>query len=234
MNKNNRSLKQTYLTSLSQLSDSISCRIDTYMENANSDINKLDELLKLILDNNIDNKTTAFTCQYKEDVFSTIESLKGQIKNISRLKQYLKYKTEINRKPKNEFKIGDVLNRIKLLTKEELEDNFCTLESKLKISAETKIRGRATSLVQVLLIHIINACHAYNKCKGRIYLIISQDENNTIIQIHDNAEKSSDFHESFIKTDIYMSYMIVKNEFDGIVWFESEETGTSFFVSFPT
>jgi C4-dicarboxylate-specific signal transduction histidine kinase len=230
MNNNNRSLKQTYLTSLSQLSENISSRIDKYMDNADRDIKKIDNLVNLIFEDTNDLENNQI--DYKEDLTSTICSLKSQFKNVSRLKQYLKYKTELSKKAKNEFKIGDVINRIKLLTKDELEENFCKLKIIMKISQDTLIRGHATSLVQVLLIHIINACHAYKNSEGNIYFFISKEDNNIILQIHDDAEKSTEFHESFIKTDIYMSYMLIKNEFNGTVWFESQNNGTSFFISF--
>ena len=72
------------------------------------------------------------------------------------------------------------------------------------------------------------------KNPGDIELIIDKDINNNLIfEIHDSAFGSKKYHENHNESDIYMSHMLLKSEFNGNIWFETEDNGTSFYISIP-
>ena len=110
-----------------------------------------------------------------------VDTINSHLSSISRIKGSLRKINNTNLSKKGTFKLKDIINRLTLLTDDELRENFCKLVVDIRVEPNYLIRGSATSLVQIILIHVINACHAYKKNSGIIELIISEDKNKNII-----------------------------------------------------
>ena len=148
---------------MSQISSGVFNRIDDYIMDINKNLNNLSSAVKSITVTLIKLLQIPNYIIASSEMESLVNTIKSQISNISRIKEGIHRANNTKSDKKGSFKLKDIVNRIKLLTDDEIRENFCKLVIDFKISSDFQIEGSATSLIQIILIHVINACHAYKK-----------------------------------------------------------------------
>lgn len=147
------------------------------------------------------------------------------------------------------FSPMDVLNRIDILMKHNLKKALVNLQINIEEGAKTAyIKGDINGLIQVIDNIIQNAIYAYNgNPNEKIDLTITKEENMIQFKIQDYGTGISDqvkdkLFKEMITTrgkngtglGLYMSYSMIKGNFKGDMYFESEEgKGTTFYIKVP-
>ena len=178
---------------------------------------------------------------------------------IFKIQQYTAYMSDIITAVKGQavalsenqnetFTVSELLKRVNILMKHEIQNANLTLNVKLNIPEDTSLVGDINSLVQVINNLITNAIQAYNGKKFDVIdLIVSKEVNNLIISVSDNGcgmtdEVKEKLFKSMITTKgkngtglgMFMSYSTVKGHFNGDITFTSEVgKGTTFNVILP-
>lgn len=170
-------------------------------------------------------------CSYMSDIISTVKGQAAQF-NIT---------NSIG------FSIDELLKRVDLLMKHELNRYHCSLSVESHIDRKSEIMGEVSSLVQIFDNIIINSIHAYEGKRGVIEMEIRENEKGILFAIRDHGKGMSKnvkdrLFKSMITTKgkegtglgLYMSYATIKGRFGGDMWFESEEgMGTTFYILIP-
>ncbi|MDD5602469.1 MAG: histidine kinase N-terminal 7TM domain-containing protein [Eubacteriales bacterium] len=171
-------------------------------------------------------------CSYMSDIITTV---KGQT---------VQYNTPFL----FSFTLDELIKRVELLMKHELNKYHCRLNVSSEIDMGTKLDGDISNMIQVFDNLIINAIQAYKGSSGDIDLNIKKDDNSNIVfTIQDYGEGiKEDIKPKLFKEMIttkgkegtglglYISYANVKGRFGGNMWFESKEgEGTTFYISIP-
>ncbi|QRN86864.1 hypothetical protein JR334_05410 [Clostridia bacterium] len=170
-------------------------------------------------------------CSYMSDIISTVKGQAAQFNTTNALG----------------FTIDELLKRVDLLMKHELNRYHCSLEVQSQIDKSFEIVGEVSSLVQIFDNIIINSIQAYEGKRGVIELDISENEKGILFTLKDYGKGMPQnvkdrLFKSMITTKgkegtglgLYMSYATIKGRFGGDMWFESEEgLGTKFFILIP-
>ena len=170
-------------------------------------------------------------CSYMSDIISTVKGLAVQQETSS----------------KNFFTLGELIKRVELLMKHELNVYHVELKISFELDVETRISGGISSLVQIFDNIIINSIHSYSGEHGLIELLIKKENENVMFCFTDYGSGiSKSIRDKLFKQmvttkgnkgtglGLYMSYATIKGNFNGDMWFESEKgTGTKFFISIP-
>lgn len=147
------------------------------------------------------------------------------------------------------FSPMDVLNRIDILMKHNLKKALVDLQIDTEEVTKTAyIKGDINGLIQVIDNIIQNAIYSYNgNPNEKIDLTITKEENMIQFKIQDygvgisNQVKDKLFKEMITTRGkngtglgLYMSYSMIKGNFKGDMYFESEEgKGTTFYIKVP-
>ncbi|NLN65614.1 MAG: HAMP domain-containing histidine kinase [Clostridiaceae bacterium] len=145
------------------------------------------------------------------------------------------------------FTIHELVKRIELLLKHEMLRLNCILNTDIKMDFSTELYGDVNCLVQVFDNIIVNAIQAYEGKKGRIDLVIEEDEGSILFAVRDYAKGIPvTVKEKLLKEMVttkgvegtglgmMISNSIVKARFQGKMWFKSiEGKGTTFYVRIP-
>ena len=168
-----------------------------------------------------------------DKIINIVNSMRNQIRNLGGT-------TNI------EFKISSVLNDVKTITYHEIKKNNSVLEA--NIIDDVSIKGDPTKFGQVLTNLILNSVQAYEEKGGKVIVTIDRTKNNkAIVKIMDFAGGLSKDIAPYIFKNIlttkgtfgtglglYVSYSVIKGEFNGDIVFNTEEgIGTTFIITVP-
>lgn len=170
-------------------------------------------------------------CTYISDI---IRIVKGQIVSTSS-------------RTDESFTINELIDRINILMKYELDVSNCLLSVENNLSYDYKIKGELSALVQVLNNLIQNSINSYEGKGGIITLNIKYIENCFNFSVSDQGVgmsedvKSKIFKqiytnkgESRMGIGLYISNSIIIGKFSGEMWVESiSNKGTTFYISIP-
>ncbi len=147
-----------------------------------------------------------------------------------------------------DFTIEELLNRVYILMKHDLNNSLVEMKYNLKVDKEYEMQGNINALVQVIDNLISNAIQSYNgKPDGLIEFTISKEDNNINFEIRDfgcgmTKEVQDKLFKEMITTKgkngtglgLYMSYSNIKAKFNGNITFESKVgEGTTFNIAIP-
>lgn len=165
-------------------------------------------------------------------IINIVNSMRNQIRNLGGT-------TKVN------FKISEVINDIKVITYHEI----CKNKSELNITIEDdlSIEGDPTKLGQVLTNLVVNAAQAYGDIGGKIDVSLSRGPNKmALIKVRDFAGGLDPTIKPYIFKNIlttkgtfgtglglYLAYSVIKGEFNGEISFDSDDMGTTFYISIP-
>lgn len=165
-------------------------------------------------------------------IINIVNSMRNQIRNLGGT-------TKVN------FKISEVINDIKVITYHEI----CKNKSELNITIEDdlSIEGDPTKLGQVLTNLVVNAAQAYGDIGGKINVSLSRGPNKmALIKVRDFAGGLDPTIKPYIFKNIlttkgtfgtglglYLAYSVIKGEFNGEISFDSDDMGTTFYISIP-
>ncbi len=146
------------------------------------------------------------------------------------------------------FTIDELIKRINILMKHELNNNLITLNVNSNVDSNLELNGNVNSLVQVINNLISNSIQAYNGQTNK-YIDFNIDSTPTsiIFTIQDygsgmSNEVQNKLFKEMITTKgkngtglgLFMSYSNIKAHFNGNMTFESEEgKGTTFKIILP-
>lgn len=146
------------------------------------------------------------------------------------------------------FTIDELLKRVNILMKHEIQNASLKLNIKLDVPSSTSLKGDVNSLVQVVNNLITNAIQSYNGTKNEnIDLVVKQISDNLIISITDHgcgipSDVQSKLFKSMVTTKgkngtglgMFMSYSTIKGHFNGDMTFSTEVgKGTTFNILLP-
>lgn len=146
------------------------------------------------------------------------------------------------------FTIDELLKRVNILMKHEVQNASLKLNIKLDVPSSTSLKGDVNSLVQVVNNLITNAIQSYNGTKNEnIDLVVKQNFDNLIISITDHgcgipSDVQSKLFKSMVTTKgkngtglgMFMSYSTIKGHFNGDMTFSTEVgKGTTFNILLP-
>jgi two-component system sensor histidine kinase HupT/HoxJ len=170
-------------------------------------------------------------CTYMSDIISTVKDQAVQMNTSSEM----------------EFSVDDLIKRVEILMKHELNLNHCQMIILNSLKSNVYIKGDINSLVQVFNNFIINAIHSYHSKGGNIVLSIDLREMHLLFGIKDFGsgipqEVQPRLFKEMITTKgtqgtglgLYMSYVAIKGKFGGDVWFDTaQNVGTTFYIKIP-
>lgn len=108
-------------------------------------------------------------CSYMSDIISAV---KGQAVNC-------------NESSVESFTVSDLAKRVQILMNHELKKYQCHLETDMRTSELTEIKGEINNLVQVLNNLVSNSIEAYNGVPGKIDLVFDKKMSNLEITVRD-------------------------------------------------
>lgn len=170
-------------------------------------------------------------CSYMSDVISAVKGQAVQMIATGSVK----------------FTVDEVVKRVNLLLKHELNRYHCVLKVESHIDMSTEIKGEVNNLVQVFDNIIINAMQAYEGRSGVIELTIVRSGDNVEFTFKDYGKGipknvADRLFKEMITTKgkngtglgLYMSHSTIKGRFGGSMSFTTKEgSGTTFFISIP-
>ena len=169
---------------------------------------------------------------YMSDI---ITAVKGQAVNLS------ENESEV-------FTVDELLKRVNILIKHELQNASVKLVNKLNAPSSTSLHGDVNSLVQVIINLITNAIQSYNGKKDESIILSTKiEKNNLVISVADKGcgipkDVQDRLFKSMITTKgkkgtglgMFMSYSTIKGHFNGDITFKSEvNKGTTFNIILP-
>ena len=163
-------------------------------------------------------------------IISIVNSMRNQIRNLGGT-------------TKIKFKISEVINDIKVITYHEVYKNKSELN--ITIEDDLSIEGDPTKLGQVLTNLVVNAAQAYGNSGGKIDVSLSKGPNKmALIKVRDYAGGLDPSIKPYIFKNIlttkgtfgtglglYLAYSVIKGEFNGEINFDSDDMGTTFYIS---
>ncbi len=237
------------LVSLGQLVGGIAHNLKTPIMSISGGIEALRDLAAEYNESIEDNRVT------KEDHHEIASEM---VNWLDKMKPYCSYMSDIITTVKGQtvqfntsffysFTLDELIKRVELLMKHELNKYHCKLNVDFHIDMNTKIEGDISNMIQVFDNLIINSIQSYKGQSGDIDLIIRKDDNNIVFMIRDYGEGIRDdikpkLFKEMITTKgkegtglgLYISYANIKGRFGGNMWFESADgKGTTFYVSVP-
>ena len=166
-------------------------------------------------------------CTYMSDI---ITAVKGQAANL-------------NANDDDEFTIDDVIKRVFLLLRHELQSFSCTLKETHLVAEAVRIRGDINSLVQVLNNLVDNAIYAMKETGGVIEIETDKDDENFFIRVKDTGcgipddVKKCLFSQMITSKGtmgnglgLFISNSFIKARFDGSIGFEDNPGGGTIFT----
>lgn len=170
-------------------------------------------------------------CSYISNVISAV---KGQA-------------VKLNDSTNENFTVGELLRRVKILMEHEFRHYNCELSVELNVSEEISIKGEINNLVQVMNNLIYNAIESYSGHGGKIDLLLNEKDRELEIVVRDYGcgipeDVKSKLFKQMITTKgkkgtgigVYMSYSTIKGKFRGTMTIDSKEgEGTSVYVNIP-
>lgn len=222
-------VKQGQLVSIGELAGGVAHDINTpisaiktgiTMLNQNPDRNESEKEILQRMDN----------CATK--IINIVNSMRNQIRNLGG-------------STKVKFKISEVINDIKVITYHEVCKNKSELN--ITIDDDLSIEGDPTKLGQVLTNLVVNAAQAYGDIGGKIDVSLSKGPHKTaLIKVRDYAGGLDPAIKPYIFKNIlttkgtfgtglglYLAYSVIKGEFNGEISFDSDDMGTTFYISIP-
>lgn len=173
--------------------------------------------------------------EYSSYMSDVITAVKGQTTNL-------------NSNQSNTFTIDELVKRVDILMKHEMQNALITLNVKVTVDKNIIIQGDVNSMVQVINNMLSNSIQSYNGEPNKtIDAIIDKKEEDLIITIRDyGCGMSEKIQEKLFKEMIttkgkngtglglFMSYSTIRGNFNGSITFESEENiGTNFYITIP-
>ena len=178
---------------------------------------------------------------------------------VNKIKNHISYMSDIITTVKGQavalsnnlsesFTIQELLKRITILMKSELQKNLIELNIQDELTHDIVLNGNINSLVQVINNLISNSIQSYNsKTNEKIDLILSNTEDTLNISITDyGCGIPEDIQKSLFKEMIttkgkngtgiglFMSYSNIKAQFNGDIQFKSEVgKGSTFVIILP-
>ena len=178
---------------------------------------------------------------------------------VNKIKNHISYMSDIITTVKGQavalsnnlsesFTIQELLKRITILMKSELQKNLIELNIQDELTHDIVLNGNINSLVQVINNLISNSIQSYNsKTNEKIDLILSNTEDTLNISITDyGCGIPEDIRKSLFKEMIttkgkngtgiglFMSYSNIKAQFNGDIQFKSEVgKGSTFVIILP-
>ncbi|MBR1539728.1 MAG: GHKL domain-containing protein [Clostridia bacterium] len=146
------------------------------------------------------------------------------------------------------FSIEELMKRVNILMKHELQQALVTLNISYNLTREINLHGNINTLIQILNNLISNAIQSYNGIPNQIIeLTLENTESKLIISIKDYGMGISDEVKDKLFKEIitskgkdgtglglFMSYSNIKTQFNGDLKFESElGKGTTFKITLP-
>ena len=145
------------------------------------------------------------------------------------------------------FTIGELIRRIQILLQHELVKNDCELVYDLQIDDNALLSADINSIVQIVDCMIINAIHAYEGGRGKIWLTISQTPQSVVFSVRDEGSGiPMDVQDKLFKQmvttkgkdgtglGLYISHTTIVGRYNGDMWFDSAPgEGSEFFISIP-
>ena len=198
-----------------------------------------------------------------DDSTVTIEDHKDIAKDMeewnNKIKEYLSYMADIisaingqaasfTENTYETFSIDDLVKKINILMKHELQQALVTLNISYNLTREINLHGNINTLIQVINNLISNAIQSYNGEPNKIIeLNIENTEDKLIISIKDFGmgipdEVKDKLFKEIITTKgkngtglgLFISYSNIKTQFNGDLKFSSEVgKGTTFEITLP-
>ena len=146
------------------------------------------------------------------------------------------------------FSIEEVMNRVNILMKHELQQSLITLNVSYNLTREIRLQGNMNTLVQALNNLISNAIQSYNGVPNQtIEISLENTDKYLIITVKDYGEgipeelKDKIFKEIVTSKGnngtglgLFISYSSIKTQFNGDLRFQSEMgEGTTFEITLP-
>jgi len=242
-------IERERLASLGQLIGGIAHNLKTPIMATSGRAHNLDALINEYEESLDDDNVT------KDDHREIIGEMRDEVNNIESHMSYIseiittvKEQTlKLNEEAYESFTVEELVRRIRILMQHELIRNNCELIYEKNIDDETIINGDINSLVQVVDNTIINAIHAYEGERGKIWMKITQAQRDIVISVKDEAGGiPKDIQEKLFQQMItskgkdgtglglYISHSTVVGKYGGDMWFKSVEgQGSEFFISVP-
>ncbi|MGE5613660.1 MAG: histidine kinase N-terminal 7TM domain-containing protein [Bacillota bacterium] len=242
-------LEQERLASLGQLIGGIAHNLKTPIMSVSGGIEALRELVYEYRDSIGDKSVTD---QDHQEI--ALEMLSW----LDKMKPYCTYMSDVISAVKGQavqmiasgtekFTINEVVKKVDLLLRHELNRNHCILKINPQIDMSTEIKGEVNNLIQVFDNIIINAMQAYEGKGGVIELRIVRSGDNVEFTFKDYAkgipkQVTEKLFKEMVTTKgkngtglgLYMSYSTIKGRFGGNISFTTKEgCGTTFFISVP-
>ena len=146
------------------------------------------------------------------------------------------------------FTLDELLKRITLLMRHELQSRHCQLVPEVKVAGPVSLHGDINNLIQVLVNLLSNAVDAQaERGGGTIVMGMDTDENNLRLYVKDTGPGVSEaikqrlFREMVTSKGsrgtglgLYISNAIVRGKFGGTMWLEDNPVGGAIFgLSIP-
>ena len=231
-NKQDVIVKQGQLVSIGELAGGVAHDINTPISAIKTGLGLFEEMCKSNSKEFSENeKQLLFRMNNCADkIIKIVNSMRNQIRNLG---------SDV----KEDFKVSEILQDVKIIAFNELQKNKCELE--INIFDDLMVNGTPTKLSQVFTNLIINAMQAYEGKEGKIQVNVRKaPKNKVLIEIIDYAGGIPDtIKESVFKNilttkgvngtglGLYLAYSVIKGEFGGEITFESEKgQGTTFYI----
>lgn len=171
-------------------------------------------------------------CTYMSDIISAV---KGQA-------------TTMNVSNDTDFSTDEMIKRVSLLLRHELQNNGCRIAIDKRIEGDVLLHGDINNLVQVVNNLVSNAVDAMQPKGGGVIVIgIEADEENLHLTVRDHGTGvPPDIKKRLFKQmitskgamgtglGIYISNVVIRGKFGGEMWLEDNEGGGSIFgISIP-
>ena len=224
-------VKQQQLVSIGELAGGVAHDINTPISAIKTGIVMLNTMSEERTDSEKEILERMDNCSTK--IINIVNSMRNQIRNLGST-------------TKVKFKISSVLNDIKIITYHEMNKNHC--EINMNIEDDVEIMGDPTKLGQVFTNLVVNAAQAYDEKGGKIDIMVSKTNSNSVlINIIDYAGGIDETIAPFVFKNIlttkgtsgtglglYLAYSIIKGEFNGEIYFNTEKgEGTTFSIRLP-
>lgn len=242
-------MEQERLASLGQLIGGIAHNLRTPIMSISGGLEAITELAQEY-ESSIDDKSV--TPEDHKEIANDIRNWVGKIK------PYCGYMSDIITTVKDQavqlsdstsssFTLGELLKRVEILMKHELNKYHCTINIDSKVGMHTSFKGETNSLVQIFDNIIVNAIQSYGEKSGVIDLGIVEKNGNIEFSFRDygsgipeEVQKKifKEMHTTKGKfgtgLGLYMSYSTIRGRFNGDIWFESRAgEGSTFHISIP-
>ena len=242
-------MERERLASLGQMIGGIAHNLKTPIMSLSGGIMALENLIQEYKDSIPDKSVTKEDhIEIAEEMASWTEKMKPYCGYMSDIISTVKDQAvQMNASTEREFTIDELIKRVRLLMKHELNTYHCKMIVLNRLKSFVLLRGDINNLVQILDNFIINAIDAYGGKGGTITFTIYREKNDLFFRIKDSGSgipkdvQAKLFKEMFTTKGaqgtglgLFMSYGAIKGKFGGDVTLESKEgQGATFYIRIP-